>query len=361
MVVFRRFRIARGLLVLGLGFGISATPARAQAPDRSQDPSPASAGAQEPVPPPPQPPAPPPLVGPRTGVEAPPATRGPAPRLDPIPGASPEVQREEPTTPTAPRERVSVTTEPPPPIAERPSGERPGPKAVWTSGYWEWDPDEARFVWVAGSWRIPPAGMTWVAGRWTHDARGWYWVPGTWGRPASRVAVAADRPAWRISGPPAEQPEDVPPPAPGPDFFYVPGHYAPATDGDRLSWVPGFWSATQPGWDWIPARWVRRPDGWDFREGYWVRDPAAAVVERVPLRDLRRARRNVDVSVIARDPITGAEVDVAAVGEPVPVGVVTGMPYYVIRPPGYPYGPNGVVVPGAVPPFVRRMLNRVLP
>jgi hypothetical protein len=47
---------------------------------------------------------------------------------------------------------------------------------------------------------------------------------------------------------------------------------------------------------------------------------------------------------------------------PVVIGPVTGMPYYVIRPPGaFPYGPSGVVVPGAVPPFVRRMLDRVLP
>ena len=180
----------------------------------------------------------------------------------------------------------------------------------------------------------------------------------------NRAAVAANRPAWRISGPPAEQPDDTPPPAPGPDFFYVPGHYSPTAAGDRLAWVPGFWSAVQPGWDWIPARWVRRPDGWDYREGHWMRDPAAAVVvERVPTRFLRRARRNPSVTVITRDPITGAEVDVAADGAPVPVGaVVGGMPYYVIRPPGeYPYGPNGVVVPGTVPPFVRRMLDRVLP
>ena len=176
--------------------------------------------------------------------------------------------------------------------------------------------------------------------------------------------MASNRPAWRTSGPPAEQPDDTPPPAPGPDSFYIPGHYAPTAAGDRLAWVPGFWADVQPGWDWIPARWVRRPDGWDFREGHWVRDPAAAVVvERVPGRVLRRARRNADVTVIARDPITGAEVDVQADGEPVPVGaVVTGMPYYVIRPPGaYPYGPNGVVVPGTVPPFVRRILDRVLP
>ena len=188
--------------------------------------------------------------------------------------------------------------------------------------------------------------------------------PARWGRRANRPAVAANRPAWRTTGPPAEQPDDTPPPAPGPDFFYVPGHYAPATAGDRLAWVPGFWAAVQLGWDWIPARWVRRPDGWDFREGHWMRDPdAAVVVERVPARLLRRGRRNANVTVITRDPITGAEVDVQANGAPVPVGaVVGGMPYYVIRPPGeYPYGPGGVVVPGTVPPFVRRILDQVLP
>ena len=40
----------------------------------------------------------------------------------------------------------------------------------------------------------------------------------------------------------------------------------------------------------------------------------------------------------------------------------TGMPYFVIRPPGsFPYGPAGVVVPGVVPRFVRRILDDVLP
>jgi hypothetical protein len=204
--------------------------------------------------------------------------------------------------------------------------------------------------------------MAWSPGRWARNDRGWYWVAGSWTRRADRATVAASRPAWRINGPPADHPDDTPPPAPGPDFFYIAGHYAPIPAGDRLTWVPGFWTAIQPGWEWIPARWVRRPDGWDFREGRWLRDPAAVVVERVPAGRLRRMRRNADVNVIARDPITGAEVDVQAAADPLPPGaVVTGTPYYVIRPPGYPYGPNGVVVPGAVPPFVRRLLDNVLP
>jgi len=205
--------------------------------------------------------------------------------------------------------------------------------------------------------------MVWTPGRWLRDAGGVYWVPGSWIRRANRPAIAANQSAWRIEGPPAEHPDDAPPPAPGADFFYVPGHYAPSPAGDRLTWVPGFWAENQPGWDWIAARWVRRPGGWDFREGHWTRDPDTAVVdERGPAGGLRRSRRKLEVNVMARDPITGAEVDVETVGDPVPGAVVAaGAPYYVIRPPGYPYGPSGVVVPGAVPPFVRRILDQVLP
>ena len=59
-----------------------------------------------------------------------------------------------------------------------------------------------------------------------------------------------------------------------------------------------------------------------------------------------------------RDPIAEAE----AAGRVRVVVPGIGMPYYVIRPPGsYPYGPGGVIVPGAVPPFVRRILDQVLP
>jgi hypothetical protein len=358
MVVVVRHRLAPRFLLVGLVLGIPLTLAWAQAPAESQQPAPAPAGSQEP-PPPLEPQAPPPLDAPR--IEPLPSTPEGAASPAAECGQSAGSQAGRSTTPDVRAARVYAPHEPPPPIAERRSRERPGPKAVWTPGYWEWDPDSSRFVWVAGSWRVPPAGMVWAPGRWVRDARGWYFVAGGWTRRAARPVIAANRPAWQIDGPPADHPDDTPPPAPGPDFFYVPGHYAPNPAGDRLTWVAGFWSANQPGWDWIPARWVRRPDGWDFREGYWIRD-AATVVERAPARNLRRFPRNAEVTVTARDLITGAEVDVEAVGEPVPVGaVVTGMPYYIIRRPGYPYGPNGVVVPGAVPPFVRRILDRVLP
>lgn len=317
---------------------------------------PPSEGNSTPAPPDPQ--VPPTLSAPRTD-QKPEATET-APTAQPAPADEVTVPEVAPPD----RARVYAPHEPPPPVAERRSRQRPGPGAIWTPGYWEWDTDDGRFVWVAGSWQVPPSGMVWQPSRWVHEARGWYFVSGTWARPTDLApSVATARPAWRTTGPPADHPDDIPPPAPGPNFFYVPGHYAPDRDGDRLAWVPGFWAAVQPGWDWLPARWVRRGDGWDYRSGQWVRESDSVVVERLSPRDRQRLRRlGAATEVITRDPITGAEVDVIPPGEPVPVGAVgAGMPYYMIRPPGGMYGPGGVVVPDAVPPFVRRMLDRVLP
>src|SRR5262249_41971659 len=136
------------------------------------------------------------------------------------------------------------------------------------------------------------------------------------------------------------------------------------------------------------ARWIRRGDGWEFRDGSWAPDPSTAgldtrirrrITARPALSDLPPAivesepgLAGTDAeagtnrlprppgTVTQRDPIAGAE----ASGEvpAIVIGPVSRMSYYVIRPPGaYPYGPNGVVVPGVVPPFVRRILDRVLP
>ncbi|MBV8313878.1 MAG: YXWGXW repeat-containing protein [Planctomycetaceae bacterium] len=160
---------------------------------------------------------------------------------------------------------VNITKAPPPPIIERPGVNRPSPGAPWIEGYWQWDPAQQDFVWVSGTWRVPPPGRFWVNGYWKRNDLGWYRVPGYWSdRQAERIA-------WRKTGPPEEHPPDETGPAPGPDYFYVPGHYVPR--GNGVTWMKGFWAKAQPGWAWVPAQWIRRPQGWVYQEGYWDRVP----------------------------------------------------------------------------------------
>ncbi len=330
-------------------------------------------------------PAPPP-----PGQVSPPALEGPATDLEPIPPDEPvrrpavarEPRADEGMTDDALNSangrkhavKVYAPHQPPAQVAERPALRRPSPRAVWVPGYWEWDQDHGEFVWTGGDWQVPPTGMIWVGGRWLRDERGWYRVAGLWSprrgagtdEPSSNPSITPD---WRLTGPPANQPPDTAAAAPGPDYFFVAGHYEP--DAGSLTWKPGFWARTQPGWDWVPARWVRRATGWEFRPGDWVRES-----EPTDLKVTIDGRRTPDRALGTNEPPLPEDTD----GDPEmtteadrpdrssegPRRVVVvpgpGMPYYVIRPPGsFPYGPGGVIVPGVVPRFVRRILDDVLP
>jgi hypothetical protein len=366
MNVMNRLGVAFGLLFL-LAFGRTA---------------PAQTSGTTPPPPPPGRVASPPLEGPVTDLEPirPDDTAGRVSGRtdqDPAPAAaSHDALQDKSDRPNS--KRVYAPKQPPRPIAERPSGPRPDRRATWVPGYWEWDPGRAEFVWIGGVWQMPPPGSIWVTPRWMGDRGGWYRTSGFWsGRrdngPIATTYSTANQPAWRTTGPPAGHPDDNPAAAPGPDYFYVPGHYVPT--GDQLKWKPGFWARAQAGWDWIPARWVRRAAGWEFRAGYWVAEPASTrtdgAVDRPPAADAPRPANSnaVDDRPLPpagredeRDVIAETEVRVNRDGSTTVVVPAPGLPYYVIRPPGlYPYGPGGVVVPGAVPPFVRRLLDQVLP
>jgi hypothetical protein len=161
---------------------------------------------------------------------------------------------------------------PPSMIAERPGSLPPSSDARWLEGYWDWDKGRKDFAWVTGTWLVPPPGKFWVNGYWRRDAKGWYRVPGFWSGVSS---VRKDEPAQepprdarrvRLPLPRPEEPIGM---APGPDFFYVPGEYAPGPGG--VVWTAGFWARSQPGWEWIPARWDRWATGWVFHEGFWRR------------------------------------------------------------------------------------------
>ncbi|HUO51869.1 MAG TPA: hypothetical protein VMT93_05080 [Gemmatimonadaceae bacterium] len=57
--------------------------------------------------------------------------------------------------------------------------DRPSPDHVWQPGYY--DLRGSAWVWVSGSWALPPAGKkTWVPAVWAHADAGWYLVPGYW-------------------------------------------------------------------------------------------------------------------------------------------------------------------------------------
>jgi hypothetical protein len=157
-----------------------------------------------------------------------------------------------------------IHKDPPRDIATRPGARPPGANYQWIDGYWEWDAARKDFVWVTGIWYAPPAGTFWVSGYWRRDPKGWFRVPGQW---SGRRGPKLD---WRQTGPPNDRVEESIGPAPGPDYFYVPGQYVP--ERDELVWKPGFWYRSQPGWEWSPARWVKQSSGWAFRPGRWNRD-----------------------------------------------------------------------------------------
>src|SRR5262249_4810785 len=93
-----------------------------------------------------------------------------------------------------------VSKAPPAPIVQRPGIDAPDPRAQWIEGYWEWDENRKDFVWVTGTWRVPPPGRFWVNGYWKRDENGWYRVSGFW---SDRKT---DRIDFRKNGPPAEHP-----------------------------------------------------------------------------------------------------------------------------------------------------------
>jgi hypothetical protein len=74
----------------------------------------------------------------------------------------------------------------------------------------------------------------------------------------------------RIGYAPPPMPVYEQPPLPGPDYIWVPGHWAWSDDDDDYFWAPGYWELPpEPGLLWTPAWW-----GWDngafrFHGGYW--------------------------------------------------------------------------------------------
>lgn len=155
-----------------------------------------------------------------------------------------------------------IDRQPPQPIDEQPPEYRPdGDDIEWIPGYWGWDIANDDFIWVSGVWRQVPPGQQWIPGYWTQADNGWRWVSGFWTAIANPQIVYLPAPPASIDNGPSS-------PAPGPNYFWIPGYWLYGSSGNYV-WHAGHWHACHNNWVWIPARYVWTPSGYVYRAGYW--------------------------------------------------------------------------------------------
>lgn len=168
-----------------------------------------------------------------------------------------------------------IDAAPPEPIEELPPEVKPeGDNVEWIPGYWAWDEEEERYIWISGVWRSLPPGREWVPGYWAEADGGYRWVSGYWGATApsgdqvARSVYDAARQAEAYVAPPPES-LDVGPISPQPSdrHFWVPGCWIGGDAGYR--WRPGYWYPYQQNWVWVPDHYVWTPAGSVFVPGYW--------------------------------------------------------------------------------------------
>jgi hypothetical protein len=150
---------------------------------------------------------------------------------------------------------------PPPNLEEIPPTERPqGQQFAWIPGYWSWDPDRNRYIWVSACWRAVPPSMSWVPGYWSERGGEWEWMAGFW-------APAGVREFDYLPAPPAV--EDVAPPGAPPslDSMWVPP--CMYWTGEQYVRRAGYCLVAQPDWVWVPSHYVVTPRGFIFAEGHW--------------------------------------------------------------------------------------------
>jgi hypothetical protein len=156
---------------------------------------------------------------------------------------------------------ITVPQPPPAPVTEEPPDQAPQVADVqWIPGYWSWDADARDYIWVSGTWRVPPPGCSWVPGYWVQSAQGYQWVPGFWTPgEAQEVQYLPQPPANLEEGPPAEGASS--------DTIWVPGHWVWSTN--RYLWRHGVYVRAQANWVYNPACYYWTPNGYVFAEGHW--------------------------------------------------------------------------------------------
>ncbi len=144
----------------------------------------------------------------------------------------------------------------------------PGPDHIWIRGHWVWHHE--RWEWKGGYWEAVHPNQVWISGQWVQKPNGWVWVEGHY--------VVQAPPAPPQQGQVAEVIANEPPPppitevvtvAPGPDYFWVSGHWH--WRGGWV-WVHGHYDRHphfHPGGAWVDGHWDRRGGNFVWVEGHW--------------------------------------------------------------------------------------------
>lgn len=150
---------------------------------------------------------------------------------------------------------------PPDPIEELPPEEKPaGEDVTWIPGYWAWDDDASDYIWVSGTWRVPPPGREWIPGYWADSDGEFIWISGYWGEINVRETTYLPPPPESLeSGPNVDRPSL--------DYGWTPGCWI--WSSGRYAWRPGYWERGRGDWVWIPSYYVWTPHGYIFIDGYW--------------------------------------------------------------------------------------------
>jgi hypothetical protein len=116
---------------------------------------------------------------------------------------------------------------------------------------------------VPGRWVEPRPQEVFVPAHWTLEGGFWVFHPGGWRHVAALAPVAV------VNVPVAPPPPrvEVMPPAPGPAYFWVAGHWR--WEHGAHVWVGGRWEGTRPGYLWAPAHWVAAGPNWHYVPGQW--------------------------------------------------------------------------------------------
>lgn len=155
----------------------------------------------------------------------------------------------------------ALPQKPPADLTERiPSNSMHGAK--WIPGYWSWSQQDNDFIWVSGTWRVPPPGHVWIEGKWKSFSEGWVWLPGFWSSVEEADLTYINRP------PPDRVDENVKNP-PSYDYFWIPGHWKYDEEKRDFVWYRGRWQEFNENWQYVPAHYVWREKGYILVEGYW--------------------------------------------------------------------------------------------